>query len=330
MRLSLVTTQTGREIVAASNIRVRDFGLTLARFNEGPPRIALEQLLAAPQRADLLHFFDLTGPLLAPRRPFVATVHDVSIGPGLARRRHSYKRLLWPWAARRAHALVAVSEFARRETVDRFDVPEARIEVIHSGPGLTEPAQRGANGIPAPESPYFLYVGDLTVRKNVPFLVRAFDRANVDASLLLVGRLDDAYAEVRAELERARRADRVRVVEEASDRDVDSLYRSAIALVMPSLYEGFGFTPLEAMARGCPVLASDIPAFREVSGSGALLVPVDDEARWADSLRQLAADEALRAELRAAGARTVARYSWQRTARELCRLFLTVGGRSEA
>jgi glycosyltransferase involved in cell wall biosynthesis len=330
LRLSLVTTRAGKEAVAARNIGVRDFGLTRAVFNEGPPRIMLEQLLAARQRADLLHFFDLTGPVLGQRRPFVATVHDVSIASGLARRRHAYKRHLWPWAVRHALALVAVSEFARDETADRFGVPEARIEVIHSGPGLTELPADDVNGLPVPESPYFLYVGDLTVRKNVPFLVRAFDRANVDASLLLVGRADDGYAEVTAEVERASRADRVRVIEQASDREVDSLYRSAIALVMPSLYEGFGFTLLEAMARGCPVLASDIPAFREVSGTGALLVPLDEEERWADSLRKLAADEALRGELRERGSRTVARYSWQRTARELCRLFLTVGGRTPA
>ena len=96
---------------------------------------------------------------------------------------------------------------------------------------------------------------------------------------------------------------------------------------MPSRYEGFGFTPLEDMARDCPVLASDIPAFREVSGSGALLVPLD-ESRWAESLRQLAGDEALRADLRQRGKQTVARYSWSETARSLCMLFLAVGGRA--
>ena len=91
-------------------------------------------------------------------------------------------------------------------------------------------------------------------------------------------------------------------MQDASDRDLDTLYRSALALVMPSRYEGFGFTPLEAMARECPVLASDIPAFREVSGSGALLVPLD-EGRWAESLPRLAGDEALRADLRERGRR---------------------------
>ena len=95
---------------------------------------------------------------------------------------------------------------------------------------------------------------------------------------------------------------------------------------MPSRYEGFGFTPLEAMARDCPVLASDIPAFREVSGSGALLAPLD-EGRWAESLRRLTGDEALRADLRERGRQTVARYSWRETARSLCKLFLAAGRR---
>ncbi len=325
LRLTLFTTPDGAEAVGASNIAVRELPLRTARVNEGPGRILAEQLVAATRRADLLHFYDLTGPLLAPWKPFVATVHDVSSAPGLARRRHAYKRLVWPWAARRARALVAVSRFAGQETAQRLGIPPEKIEVIHSGPGFMEsPAEQ--DGVAAPEGPYFLYVGDLAGRKNVPFLIRAFDRADLAADLLLVGRADDDYGEIRAELDRARRPDRIRLVDGATDRDVDALYRSALALVMPSRYEGFGFTPLEAMARACPVLASDIPAHREVSGSGALLVPLD-EGQWADSLRRLTADDALRAELRERGRQTVARYSWDETARALCRLFLAAGGR---
>jgi glycosyltransferase involved in cell wall biosynthesis len=282
--------------------------------------------VAATRRVDLLHFFDLAGPLLAPWRPFVATVHDVSSAPGLARRRHAYKRYMWPWAARRARALVAVSQFAADETAQRLAVPAEKIEVIHSGPGLTETSPAGGDGAPGTERPFFLYVGDLAGRKNVPFLIRAFDRADLTAELLLVGRADDDSAEIDAELRRARRGDRIRLVGGASDRELEGLYRSALALVMPSRYEGFGFTPLEAMARSCPVLASDIPAHREVSGSGALLVPLEED-RWADSLRQLAGDESLRTDLRERGRETVARYSWAETARSLCRLFAAAGGR---
>jgi glycosyltransferase involved in cell wall biosynthesis len=305
---------------------VREFPLRSSRLNSGPGRIAAEQAVAATSRLDLLHFFDLTGPLLAPWRPFVATVHDVSSAPGLARRRHAYKRLVWPWAARRARALVAVSRFAGEETARHFGVPTDRIEVIHSGPGLTDAPPAERDGAAAPERPYFLYVGDLAARKNVPFLIRAFDEADPAAELLLVGHADDDYAEIRSEVEHARHGDRIHIVQDASDRDLDTLYRSALALVMPSRYEGFGFTPLEAMARDCPVLASDIPAFREVSGSGALLVPLD-EIRWAASLRQLAGDEALRTDLRERGRQTVARYSWGETARSLCELFLAAGRR---
>jgi glycosyltransferase involved in cell wall biosynthesis len=325
LELTLFTTPDGAEAVGARNIAVRELALRTARVNEGPGRILAEQLVAATRRADLLHFFDLTGPLLAPWRPFLATVHDVSSAPGLARRRHGYKRIVWPWAARRARALVAVSRFAGEETARRLGVPCDKIAVIHSGPGFMDSAP-GQNGAAAPDAPYFLYVGDLAGRKNVPFLIRAFDRADLAADLLLVGRADDDYGEIRAELGRARHPDRIRFVQGASDRDVDALYRSALALVMPSRYEGFGFTPLEAMARACPVLASDIPAHREVSGTGALLVPLD-EGRWAESLQRLAADDALRADLRERGRETVARYSWDETARSLCRLFLAAGGR---
>ena len=300
------------------------FPLRGTRLNSGPGRIAAEQAFAATSRVDLLHFFDLTGPLLVPWRPFVATVHDVSSAPGLARRRHAYKRFVWPWAARRARRLVAVSRFAGEETAKHLGVPADRIEVIHSGPGLTEAPSAESDGTAAPERPYFLYVGDLAGRKNVPFLIRAFDQADPRADLLLVGHADDDYAEIRAEVERARHGDRIRLVQDASDRDLETLYRSALALVMPSQYEGFGFTPLEAMARDCPVLASDIPAFREVSGSGALLVPLD-ESRWAESLRQLSGDEELRADLRGRGRETVARYSWGETARALCKLLLAAG-----
>jgi glycosyltransferase involved in cell wall biosynthesis len=90
---------------------------------------------------------------------------------------------------------------------------------------------------------------------------------------------------------------------------------------MPSRYEGFGFPPLEAMARACPVLASDIPALREVSGDGALLLPLDDVDAWADAILRVARDGELRSDLRARGAARVARYSWDTTARAVCRLF---------
>jgi glycosyltransferase involved in cell wall biosynthesis len=324
LQLSLVTTAAGAARIAPSNIGVREFRPRLEQVNHGPVRVPLEQVLVAAAAADLVHFFDLSGPVLRPRRPFVTTVHDAGIVYGFRRIRHAYKRRLWPWALRRAAAVVAVSQFTKEEALRHFDVPAEKIRVIHSGPGLAasdggevEDGQRGGE-------PYFLYVGDLSTKKNVAFLVRAFDRADAPGRLVLAGKPADGYGELVEQLERTTKRSGIEFRNESTDGELDRLYRGATALLHPSRYEGFGFTPLEAMARGCPVLATDLPAIREVSGPGAMLLPLDDEAAWARAITAVASDEALRSDLRARGATTAARYSWTKTARELCELFLSL------
>jgi glycosyltransferase involved in cell wall biosynthesis len=325
VRLTLVTTRDGAEAVGARSIAVRDLALRGRLANAGPGRIAAEQVAAALAPADLLHFFDLTGPVLAPRRRFVSTVHDGSVFRGHRPARHSYKRRLWPWAVRRSRAVVAVSAFAKQEAVELLGARADKVHVIHSGPGLGPPAGAGGATAPPAGPPHFLYVGQLAASKNLPFLIEAFGASGAAADLVLVGRPGQDYAQLLEAVGRSPRRDRIRLVHDATDAEVDRLYRSALALVHPSLYEGFGFTPLEAMARGCPVLASDIPALRETAAGGALLLPADDVAAWATGLGRLAADPGFRDELRAGGAQTVARYSWARTARELLALFRATG-----
>lgn len=319
LQLSLLTTPAGAEasLVERMPVRVVSFGRS---FRGGPGRILTEQIAAAAQRADLLHFFDLTGPVLAPSRAFVATVHDVSVAHGYSRYRQAYKRRLYPWALRRARRVVAVSSFAREQAVERMGADRGRIDVVHSGPGLTPD-----HGEPPPpgraKSPYLLFVGNLTVSKNLPFFIRAYDEADAPCSLTLVGRPGERYAEVLHAIAVSPNRDRIQVIHDASDEELDQLYRHAVALVLPSRYEGFAFTPLEAMARGCPVLASDLPAIREVSGAGALLLSPDDVSAWTDALRRIVADESLREELRSRGASTVDRYSWTTTARKVQDVF---------
>jgi glycosyltransferase involved in cell wall biosynthesis len=326
LALELVTTVAGAETVGARNLRVRDFGLRGRYVNRGPGRIGLEQLVTAATRADLVHFFDLSGPVLRPRRPFVTTIHDASVAYGYRSRRHAYKRRIWPFALRRASRVIAVSGFARDEAVRRLGARSDKVVVLHSGPGLqtdrVEPDPRRT-----PVEPFYVYVGDFAKRKNLPFLVRAFDAADCPVRLVLAGRVDDGFDSLRAAIRAARSRERIDVLVDPSDAELEALYRAAVALILPSRYEGFGFTALEAMARGCPVLASDIAATREIAGDGAMLLPLDDEGPWSDALRSVAADASVRAELRARGARTAARYSWLDTARGVCGVFLEQAGR---
>lgn len=322
LRLTFLTNPAGAETTPLENVETRVIAFGGARATMGPLRLAVEHVLARRTRGELLHFFDTTGPLLAPRRPFVATAHDATIAYGYNPLRGGYKRRLYPWALRRARAVVAVSAFARDEVVRHFGADRAKIHVIHSGPGLSAPD--GQITPASDEGPYLLYVGNLAGNKNLPFLIRAFGASETPARMILAGRPGEGFDQLDAELAHSRRRADVDLRTQASDAEIEGLYRSATALVLPSTYEGFGFTPLEAMSRGCPVVASDIPAIREISGDGALLVPLE-ETLWADALHRITADETLRAELRDRGRTTVARYSWDETARSVCRLFVEVG-----
>ncbi|HYZ76643.1 MAG TPA: glycosyltransferase family 1 protein [Gaiellaceae bacterium] len=322
LSLILLTTAAGADAVGPQSLAVKIVAGRSRRVNAGPGRLALEHLALRRERADLFHFFDVTGPVLAPRRPFVATIHDAAVMQGYGLLRNMYKRRLYPWALARARALVAVSKFAKDETLRYFDVDPEKIAVVHSGPGFVAAADgRPAAGTGAGDGPFVVYVGNLGPNKNLPFLVRAFDRADVPARLLLAGRARGGLAETTDAIAAARSRDRIEILSDVSDAELDGLYRSAVAVVLPSTYEGFGFTSLEAMSRGCPVLASDIAALREVSGAGALLLPLGDEEAWAAAIRRVVHDEGLRAELRTRGTETVGRYSWEQTARGVLEVF---------
>jgi glycosyltransferase involved in cell wall biosynthesis len=322
LSLRLLTTRRGAGEIGARHIPVDLVRGRFADANSGVSRIIAEQTHARDADADLLHYFDLTGPVLARRRRFVTTIHDAAARHGFERVRMAHKRFLQPWAIRHAAAVVAVSKFAEAEARRLFGADADRVHVIHSGPGLVtgdDIAVADAGG------PYLLYVGNLAKHKNLPFLIRAFESARVDARLVLVGRRGERFGELSRMVARSPARERIEIRRDASDAEVDLLYRGAAMLVLPSLYEGFGFTALEAMTRDCPVLASDIPALREVSGEGALLLPGDDEDAWARAIRSVLSDEGLRDDLRRRGKATARSYSWDATARNICRLFMRVG-----
>jgi glycosyltransferase involved in cell wall biosynthesis len=319
LSLRLLTTPAGAEQANATRMAVELVRGRLSDATGGPARILAEQLAARRAPGELLHFFDLGGPVLSPRRPFVTTIHDAAIRHGYEPVRTAHKRFLQPWAVRRARAVVAVSRFAGQEAISRFGAEPGRVRVLHSGPGLLAASAPAA--APDAHDPYLLYVGNLAAHKNLPLLIDAFGQAGLAARLVLVGSMGARFDEVRGAIERSAARDRVVLRTDVDDAELDALYAGATALVLPSLYEGFGFTSLEAMARGCPVVESDIPALREVSGDGAMLVAPHDRQAWAEALRRVVADPGVRDELRARGARTVSRYSWDATARGLCHVF---------
>ena len=253
-------------------------------------------------------------------RPLVLTIHDLlplrhpELFPRLT---VGHMRLLLGRAARRAARVIAVSEYTAGEVVELLGVPAERVVVSLEGvsarfrPASTAPEWLNERfGIPGR---YVLCVGNLEPRKNLAAAIRAFEAARADdCSLLVVGARGWRNREFERTLERTRA--HVVVAGYVDDDDLVPLYGGAACLVFPSLYEGFGLPPLEAMACGTPVIASDRTSLPEVVGDAGLLVDPLDEEAIADAIRELLDDEERARELGERGRARAAHFTWERTA----------------
>ena len=278
--------------------------------------------LPAATRADNLDVFfapQYTAPL-ALRIPTVLVVYDVSFAahPEWFRTREGMRlRTLSRTAARRARAVVTISEFSRREIAWHLGVPDARIHVIPPGipaRGLASPAPRSG------ERGRLLYVGSIFNRRHVPDLIRAFApvaRAHPDASLDVVGdNRSYPYEDITAVMDREDLGARIRWHRYATDDDLNTLYSSARAFAFLSEYEGLGLTPLEALSAGVPPILYDTEIARESCGDAALYVRPGNAGDVSRAIERLLFDEAAHDSLLAGASSTLARYSWRRAARE--------------
>jgi glycosyltransferase involved in cell wall biosynthesis len=190
-----------------------------------------------------------------------------------------------------------VSEAVKREIVSTFGCADDHVLVTPNGVGA--PFSEGG---PAAEGRYFLYVGNDKPHKNVDVLVDAFSKID-DASLVLTG----------GAFERFKSRERVVVTGFVDDAELASLYRGAIALVMPSREEGFGLPALEAMASGCAVITSNAAALVEITGDAALHVE-PNAASLAEAMTRIASDESLRSTRASRGIARAKQFTWARCA----------------
>lgn len=289
---------------------------------------AVQPWAAWRERLDLLHALAYVAPVVA-ACPTVVTVHDLSFVRyprafrPLNRLYLTYltKRSVW-----RARRVLADSCSTRDDLVRYWQVPAARISVVHAAveaeyyplPAREVEERRRRRQLPAR---FVLYLGTLEPRKNVVAAVEAFARwaarsRDRETWLVIAGARGWYYQQIFARVEALGLADRVLFPGFVPASELPDWYRAATLFIYPSLYEGFGLPPLEAMACGTPVITSNTSSLPEVVGDAALLVDPYDVEAIAEAMARLLADAGLRQRLREAGLARARLFSWERTARE--------------
>jgi glycosyltransferase involved in cell wall biosynthesis len=287
-----------------------------SRLRPGYPRYAMNALwiaAIAPLRGryDIYHASYQRWEPAIRHRALVATHHDATqerfpeLFPNAAAIRARKGRLY-----RRADIVICVSESARQDLLDIYGVEEARTRLVYHG---VTPLVGVAGAFDDGDGrPYVLYVGSRSVYKNFLALLRAFAKAEPARAMRLVAAGGGAWSEEeRAAIARQRLEDRVVLLPRVDEARLGALYRGAALLVYPSLYEGFGLPPLEAMSVGCPVLVGRTSSLPEICGHAAYYFDPAAEGALTEALGRLLGDAALLGAKADAGRVWAGRYTWE-------------------
>jgi O-antigen biosynthesis alpha-1,2-mannosyltransferase len=270
-----------------------------------------------PGSADLFHGLNQRIHFARHRRT-VSTFHDLFVmtgeysTPEFRQRFAAQARV----AAERSDLIITVSRFTAGQVEALLDVEPSRIRVIPHG------ATRVSPDVTLRERErMILFVGAIQRRKNVVRLIEAFEQVDRGWTLVLAGSTGFGAEEALQRIEASSRKEDIRVLGYVSGAILEDLYQRASVLAFPSLDEGFGMPVLDAMARGLPVLTSNISALPEVAGDAALLVDPADTTSMAEGLRRLTQDQPLRQRLAQQGLLRSAGFTWERSVEETWKVY---------
>ncbi|MDD5627379.1 MAG: glycosyltransferase family 1 protein [Patescibacteria group bacterium] len=305
---------------------------------------------------DLMHFPHFNAPVLY-RKKYILTVHDITqkYFPGLdflsaLLRKQAYE-LIFAHNVNYAKKVISVSRYTKNDILKNFSVDADKIQVIYEGIDsrftplekihplrnkfLTGFSEKGRKEAAATlknkynlDSPFILYVGVLREHKNVVGLIYAFNsllqRYHLDCKLVLVGNPDPRYPKIQETIQKLKLNKRIVQVGFVPEEELVSFYQAASVLVLPSFREGFGFTPLEAMASGTPVASSKSTSLPEILGGAALYFDPYKIPEMAAAILKILNNRALKDDLIKKGRERIKMFSWEKCARETLDLYNTV------
>lgn len=257
-------------------------------------------------------------PTLLSRIPVVFTIHDlihINVPEQTTLLKNLFYRHVVKPAAKKARAIITVSEFSKKTILDWVDIPEEKIIVAY--PGVSQCFQPEGDRY-QPGFPYLLHVGNAKTHKNVARLVQAFAIANIDKDIKLIstGALHENTAVCKL-IKQYQLEDRVLSHSNLSEATLAAYYRGALGVVFPSLYEGFGLPVVEGMASGVPVLTANTTSLPEIANGCAILTNPFEIDAIAHGLNQLINDHTLRNKLIKAGLTRAQQFNWDHTAERI-------------
>ena len=283
--------------------------------------------------ADVYHFPNFIRPPLR-RGQSVVTLHDVAFlryPETIEEGNFRYLSACIHETVERANRVITVSQFTANEVQELLKVPAEKVVSIPEGlePHLKKPDDETITGTKAAlglDKPYLLTVGTLEPRKNIPFLVEVFEQLkDFEGDLVVAGMPGWKCQPILDRMQDSKIHDRIRYLRFVEEEHLAALYAGAELFTFPSLYEGFGFPPLEAMACETPVLAAATGSLPEVLGDGAVLVEGYDKEAWVAHINKLLADSAERDKLRVSGLARVQTYTWERAAKATWDVYRQLG-----
>jgi glycosyltransferase involved in cell wall biosynthesis len=295
-------------------------------------------------KPDLVYFPHFNVPLFYFGK-YVITIHDLiwlkyprprnevsTLGPILYPLKNFFSKIIFYSAVKRASKIIVPTNFTKQEILEYFKIAESRIEVVNWGTDariMNYELRIKNKGIKEDKDlkkcyniikPYFLYVGSAYPHKNLEILLYAFKELDLDMQLVLVGKESFFYKKIKNLVKELQITDKVIFAGFVKDEDLNVLYQSGLAFVFPSLIEGFGFPPLEAMTCGLPVISSNSSCLPEILGSAVIYFDPRDKEDLKQSLLKVINSPELREELVKKGYEKIKEYSWEKCVREYERI----------
>jgi glycosyltransferase involved in cell wall biosynthesis len=295
----------------------------------------LLSLASKRYQLDIVHDPNGIAPFLGPKLGVqrVVTIYDAIayIDPQMHNTLDNI-RYHWhlPYAAQQAEKVITISECSRQDLIRYLGLAPERIAIVYPAigsqfkPMVDEAEYQAVLARYAIKQPYLLYVGGINARKNIARLFEAFATVKPhypDLTLVIGGKRQWQTKDIYETFRRLQLEEHVQFTGYVDDEDLPALYSAAQAFLFPSLYEGFGLPPLEAMACGTPVITSNVSSLPEVVGDAALLVDPYNVQSMMSALYQALENPRLVAHLRASGIQQAAKFTWEGAARETLRVY---------